>query len=295
MSVKFLMKNPYISQIELTNACNLRCPMCPRTNHMTRKIEFMDYELFKVIIEDLTNINPNNGGYQIQLHHFGDSILHPHLERFLKLCKSKHISTMISTNGTMLTKEKRAAIIDNLATLWISFDSINKETYEKMRKGASFEKTIDNITNLMIEKGDRRPHIVLSSLIHDDKEEYEAFWRERGIENFMFKNYHSWRNEADVKEFTEIQKEITNNACLYLITNFCVLVDGSVVPCCMDYDGEMILGNLRYQSIGEIWYGDKYRNLRIRHFNRQKKNINLCKDCTEYPQQKEKGVNQNGT
>lgn len=286
MSLKFLLRNPYISQIELTNACNLSCPMCPRTNHMDRKIEFMDFNLFKMIIQDLNNINPYNGGIQIQLHHFGDSILHPDLEKFLKYCKAYKIVTMISSNGTLLTKEKREAIIDNLAVLWISFDSINKETYEKMRKGASFEKTISNITNLMIEKGDRRPDVILSSLIDDNKEEYEAFWKERGVKNILFKNYHSWRNEPDVKEFTGIQKVITNDPCMYLSTSFCVLVDGRVVPCCMDYNGEMILGDLKYQSIGEIWYGGRYKALRTRHYNKEKENINLCRGCTEYPHQK---------
>ena len=284
MSIKFLLPNPHISQIELTNACNLRCPMCPRTNHMDREIKFMNFDLFKVIIQDLNNINPHNGNVQIQLHHFGDSLLHPQLEKFLIFCKAYQMPTMISTNGTTLTKEKREAIINNLGVLWISFDSVNKETYETMRKGASFEKTVDNITQLMIEKGDNKPDVILSSLIHD--EEYEAFWKARGVKHILFKNYHSWRNEPDVREFTGIQKVITNDACGYLPLSFCVLVDGRVVPCCMDYNGDMILGNLKLESIGEIWYGNRYKALRMRHLNKEKENINLCKGCTEYPHQK---------
>jgi len=286
MPIKFLLKNPIISQIELTNACNLKCPMCPRTNHMDRKIEFMDFNLFRMIIEDINNINPQNGKVQIQLHHFGESLLHPELEKFLKLCKAYRIPTMISTNGTLLTKEKREAIIDNLGLLWISFDSINKETYETMRKGASFEKSVDNITKLMEEKGDRYPRVVVSTLISDNREEYDAFWKERGVKQILFKNYHNWRHEPDIAKFTGVHKEITNAACMYVSSSFCILVDGRAVPCCMDYNGDMILGDLKHQSIGEIWYGDRYKAFRTRHYNGEKENINLCRGCTEYPHQK---------
>jgi len=283
--MKILIRDPHCSQIELTNVCNLRCPMCPRINHMTRPLEYMDFELFKIILRDLSFINPRNGGIQIQLHHFGESTLHPDIDKFLKLCRYYHIGSMISSNGTTLGGEVAEKLIDNLDRMWISFDSIDKETYEKMRKGASFEKTIQNVEEFMKLKGNKRPEVTISTLIHTDKEKFRNFWKDKGEFLFLFKNYHNWRNEPDITEFTGIQKEITNNPCLYTVTSFCVLVNGDVVPCCMDYNGEMVMGNLKTQSIREIWYDSpKYKNLRIKHFTNQAKDINMCRNCAVYPQ-----------
>lgn len=255
---------------------------------MTRKLEFMDYELFKIILEDLNNINLRNGGFQIQLHHFGESTFHPELEKFLKLCRHYRIKSMISSNGATLDERISNKIIDNLDVLWFSFDSVDKEIYEKMRKGASFERTVQNIIDFMKLKGNKRPEVILSSLIETDQEVYRDFWKDKGDFKFLFKNYHNWRHEPDIVEFTGIKKEITNNPCLYLLTSFTVLVNGDVVPCCMDYEGEMILGNLRRQTIGEVWYGQRYKNIRAKHIMMKKQDVNLCKGCTEYPQPTEK-------
>jgi radical SAM protein with 4Fe4S-binding SPASM domain len=260
---------------------------------MTRNLEFMDYNLFKEILDELNIINPRNGGIQIQLHQFGESTLHPQIDRFLKLCQHYRISTMISSNGASLMPKINEKLIDNLDHLWISFDSIDKETYEKMRKGAVFEKTIENIAIFMKMKGNKKPKVTISSLIEVDKEEFEKFWSQFGNFSFLFKNYHNWRHEDDIVKFTRVHKNITSNPCLYLVSSFCVLVNGDVVPCCMDYNGEEVLGNLKKQSIAEIWFGSSaYKKLRVMHLTGQKENVTLCKGCTEYPQPK---VNKNGT
>lgn len=278
-----ILRRPHLSQIEITNICNLKCPMCPRTHGMKRKLEYMDLSLFKKIIDKVCKFNPRNGNIRLQLHHFGESLLHPQLKEILLYCKSKNVATMISSNGTVLTKEKREAIIGNLDRIWISFDSIDKETYEKMRKGANFEDTIEKVVKLIEEKGNRIPLVEMSTLLHENKEDYEKFWREKGVKKFIWKNYHNWRGEEKIKNFTNIKLKIPNGACGYLFSCFSVLVDGSVVPCCMDYNGDMIMGNLKDQSIEEIFTGDKYTFMRFNHLSGYKKYLYLCSECTNYP------------
>lgn len=285
MIINLSINKPTISQIELTNYCNLKCPMCPRTEYMTRDVEFMSVDLFNKIINDLNLCNPRNGGTEINLHHFGESLFHPQLKEILDICNKNKIGTLIGSNGTSLTKEKRKDIIGRLGRLWISFDTINKEKYEEMRKGASFEKVVKNIENLMKEKGNKRPYVILSTLIHENKKEYKDFWEKRGVKKFIFKDMHNWRNQKKIKEYTGLEFEISSNPCLYLINHCCILVDGSVVPCCMDFNGELVLGNIKEKTLEDIWTGKEYNRVRSIHFLlKGKKYMKLCSECSRYPQ-----------
>ena len=83
---KTISHNPFaIFNIELTNRCPMKCIMCPRTYDMTRAKGFMDYELFKNIVDEYFAINVALlKKDDLWLHNFGESLLHPQFDKFIK-------------------------------------------------------------------------------------------------------------------------------------------------------------------------------------------------------------------
>ncbi|MCP4763506.1 MAG: radical SAM protein [archaeon] len=281
---------PTLFQIEITNYCNLKCPMCPR-NKMTRKVEYMEFTLFKKIVDELEKINPRNGGEKFRLHHFGESILHPRIKEFITYAEKKGMKTALSTNANFLTPNKHSDILANLSTLFVSFDGYAKKTYEKHRVNGNYERTKENLIALLkVKKNFHKPEIIISTLVTPDTQpelqKYEDFWLKKGADKVRLKTVHDWNGQKDIAKSIGYKQKISNALCTLFSDYFVVLVDGRVVPCCKDYDGECILGDLNKQTISEVWHSKRYRELRKKHLNGKKNEIKLCSKCSNYPELK---------
>lgn len=276
--------NPNISQIETTNACNYRCPMCPHTIGMTRSLEYMDFRFYKKIIGKLY---PSNG--PIYLHFLGEPLMHPDLDKMIRYGKSKGYEMGLSTNGSLLTQETSKKIIDEgLDHLVISFEII-EETFNKLRKGGNFNLVRENIIRflqLRSLKNQEKPRVTISSItLTKDREKVEKaslFWRGK-VDVSINKEIHDW--SGDVPQITRIagRKKTIRKICLWPWTRMSVLVDGKVVPCCVDYDGKYVLGDLKRDSLKSIWNGEKMIRLRKALLEGRKGDIELCSECTYGP------------
>ena len=113
-------------KIELTSYCNLKCKVCP-SRIMKRGEGFIDPNLFKSIIDQTKKT-------EFIYHHFmGESLFHPNVFELINYSKQKGIKTGLSTNATILDKEKAKEMIKSgLDFLVISFDGGSKETYDKI-------------------------------------------------------------------------------------------------------------------------------------------------------------------
>lgn len=282
--------NPYVSLIEITNDCNFRCPMCPRSTSMTRGVEDMDFNLYKKIIGKLY---PSNG--IIYLHLLGEPLMHPDLDKMIRYGKSKGYEMGFFTNGSLLTEEKSMKIIDaGLDALTISFEII-EDTFNKMRKGGNFSLVRENIIRFLRLKNlkkQKRPLVTLSSItLTEDKEKLEKasrFWRGK-VDVFQYKKIHEWTGDIPrITQITGIKKgyKYERKICLWPWTKMAVLVDGRVVPCCMDYDGKYVLGDLKQDSLKDIWNGEKMIRLRKALLEGRKEDIELCCKCTHGPEDK---------
>src|SRR3990167_10235450 len=99
---------PNSIDIELTNACNLNCIMCPRTTSMQRPIGMMDFDLFQKIVDEAVKY----GTKAFSLHVFGESLLYPKIFEAISYIKNKdkNISITLSTNGTLLNHNKNTQL-----------------------------------------------------------------------------------------------------------------------------------------------------------------------------------------
>lgn len=272
---------PEVFNIELTNACPMSCIMCPR-RFMKRKVGHMKLELFKKIIDQLKGYT-----HAIWLHHFGESLLHPKLKQMIEYAKENGIKTQLSINPILLTKSNINKIKD-LDYLHISLDGTNEETLKKLRgKNADYNKSVKYIKNFLKLKNKPKTTIAIIQL-KETEEELEAFanqWKNSKV-NLEIKEFTTWDGSKKTitnlaSELSEAYKESRQYPCLRPWHRSTILWDGRVVPCCYDYDGKYILGDLNKQTLKEIWNSKEMLELRKQHILNDFSKNKLCKNCKE--------------
>lgn len=140
-SKKILLKDlplPKMLEIEPINVCNLRCTMCHFSFMKNNKIEYIDTQL----LEKLDSLK----GIWIKIGSNFEPIMHPKFSDIIKTLSEMDFKIDLTTNGTLLTKKITDQIADgNLKNITVSFDSIKKQTYEKIRRRAKFESVIERL------------------------------------------------------------------------------------------------------------------------------------------------------
>lgn len=254
-------------QIEVTNKCNLSCTYCPTNNFMKRKKGNIDYNFFKEIINKHSNVK------FALLFNWGEPFLHPKIINMIKYIKDKKIKCFITTNSLLLTKKRMIELLrTDIDRITISLDG-TKETHEKTR--GQYEKTKRNISELknLRDKIKSQTKIDLNMVINKKTEKkYKEFKKE-------------WEEIVDK---IQIQTEIKFDKKIKRKTrckepwrgNSIILWDGRVVPCCVDYEGEMNLGDSKKRSLKKIFNSKEAKKLRKEH-NKKEFN-NICKYCNEY-------------
>jgi radical SAM protein with 4Fe4S-binding SPASM domain len=274
---------PEVISIELSTICNAKCKFCPHAsivkNNMRQSI--MPAEIFKKIINDcigyknLKEIKPNL---------YGDPAVTPYLFDRLAYIRKKlpNVAIKIVTNGSELSKEKSDKLIkENLCDkINFSLDASNKETFEKF-KGISWDKTLANI-HYFIDKNNkhgRKIHVILSYVHTPENKgqfaEFKRMWKGKVSEFHI-------GSEVGVNRRTDFFKKNTNLPCLEPFRRLSILTDGTAVFCCVDAYAEGIVGNVKNNSISEIWNSEAFEKIRKLHLSKQKKNIPFCSKCSEW-------------
>lgn len=292
-------KMPHSFIVEATNSCNQRCPGCPWYSVMKRKIEFLSFEDFKIILSKI-----EKHAKAISFYLMGEPFLNKDIFKMISLCKEKQIKTLISSN-TMLVGDYIDEIFDSgLTTLQMTLDGFNSETHEKYRVGSKFETVVNNIRKLTKEKkrrGVKEPVLHIQTLLFKNNKnqikEIGRFARDVGVDHYSVKapSVSFGYDDKKRKEFAETfllkdedfkkydRTVASNDPKFYKNQSFCpqlshcvVLVSGDVVPCCFDYDGMVKFGNLYKEKLEDIWHGDNRKNFMKGFF--EKTNF-LCAKC----------------
>ncbi len=270
--------------IEPTNRCNLRCVMCPNSSDKVKSRGFMEMSLYERIIDQVRGVV-----YDANLHHTGESLLHPELPRMVRLARDAGIYTRLHTNATLLDEEKsRALIAAGLDLISFSFDGYDAETYEKIRRGADFEKTLINIKRFLALKRELRsetPYTIFEviNFSQGTKEQIAAFkapLMELGLNRFIVKEPHNWSGEFEVEgEETMIGNRDFFVPCTFPWYALVIFYDGTVYPCPQDFFGKLKIGDLNTQTIQEVWHGVALVDLRRRMKAGDYEGLNPCQQC----------------
>lgn len=240
----------------------------------------MDMKLYKKIIDEVS-------GYMelIYLHGLGEPLFHPNIFEMIKYAKEKGLNVGLSSNATLLTPDFAKKIISsNLDYLILALDAATSETYSKVRGGKNFPQVIKNVKNYLKfkRKSEKSPFTVLQfvklKINANEVKEFRKMWKNSGADVIR------------VKPLIDLLKEGKSGKnmrrpCFYLWRQLnMVSWDGKfVTPCCMDTNGDYPLGDIRKQSIKEIWNGPQMVVLRKMQRSGKWKKLPLCRDCT-YPQ-----------
>lgn len=274
---------PPVVHVETTNACNANCIMCPRSK-MTRRIGFMDEELYQGIIEECA---PNK--IVLHLHNFGEPLLDRRLAGRIELAKEAGISRVkIFTNGSLLTEKKSEELIQSgLDEIKISIDGGTKNTFEGIRRNLDYDVVCRNIRCLLDLKrrlGTSNPRIKLVyTTVGSNELEVEEFRREweNKVDKLHVDVAHNWAEASSSAEYPQARGFDVRHPCLRIWNTFTILWNGDVALCCLDYDGRVIIGNLKNQTIKEIWQSRQLRQIRKMHTARKFQKLAICRDCSK--------------
>jgi len=273
-----LSGGPIEITLESTAKCNLYCPMCPRHIY-TFDNENMDLDLYKKIVQDCKNYVEIVWPYGI-----GEPMIHPNIFEMIRITREAGIRTGMSTNATLLDDRRANLLLDcGLDYVIFAFDGASKETYETYRVGASFEKTRDNILNFLQKKRDRKSaiHVILQMIMLKETvremDAYKKLWSISGVDEIRFK-----RDEIQI-EGSKIpdgeQKGRRRNPCHLLWRGpLYVRYDGLTYPCCYMYD-EPPVGDLKKQSVMEVWNSPEMVRLRQAHVTGDLTDYPICQTC----------------
>jgi len=274
---------PTLLHLEPTNSCNLRCPMCPRTKDMERKVGFMSMSVVEKIAAEA------EGHVQfVLLQAWGESVMHPQLDKIVANFKSRGIRTFLSTNATLLDANRSDKLLDSgLDLIIFSLDAVNEETYRQLRVGGDFQKTVKNVEEFL--KKVRQRHIdmfCVCQLIYMSLNKHEALtfrkkWRELGAHVWL-KPFNVWNGENE--DFDKLhpdsaKKVYFDNLCDWPWRTMVIHWNGNVVPCCNDYDGDVVFGNVQQNTLAEVWNGEAIQSFRKAHIE-GRRNIEFCKKCS---------------
>lgn len=278
--------------VEPTNFCNLKCGACPQKDIDIKQRGLMDFKLFKKIIDDASEFV---GSANLFLR--GEPLMHPRIVDMVRYTNEKGLQSRIETNACLLTKEKSKGLLEaELDFISFSFDGYDKETYEKYRVNGNFENTLSNIiTFLKLKKsmGKKKPYtlfqvIQLPEVKKTDKKTKKEFLSKlKGlpINNFRIIVPHRFGGKISEKQtgtlfaYTEKRTKLKYQPCPYPWTSMGIYWDGKVVPCCVDFMGEYVIGDANKESLREIWNSKKMRELRRRLVERNIDDIRLCAKC----------------
>ena len=274
---------PLHLDIELTNICNLRCAYCAATHNKwgSDAKGKMSLDLFKRVIDEGTE----NGLYSIKFSLRGESLLHADLPKMIRYARSKGIIDMyFNTNGVLLDEAKGLELVEaGLNRISISCDGWDKESFEKNRIGASFEKVYDNILGLRSSReklGKDYPKIRIQAVGFD---EVRQNWQ---------KYLKLWKPLADEIGYLDARDEGPGSshggkkadwACPFIWQRMVILWDGTILPCLLhgvDDSRDMEMGNVRETSIKEQWLSAKMQSFRELHKQGLSHEIEACDKCS---------------
>lgn len=292
--------SPYILFIEVSNVCNLRCPIClmgqrkliPRQN-------LISYERYVSFVNPL-----KERLLTVFLYNWAEPFLNPDIYKIIKWTAESNVGTIVSSNLSLPIDAERL-VKSELDYLIISGDGLTQEIYEKYRVGGSLELVLKNLKEIVDIKRklkSRRPYIEWQCLVSKYNEfqlnEIRRKIRAMGADGVRFAslNFLSLSKEAAVEAGRDwlpknpafrgfnsensyrIIKKRDRKPCYWLWRSAVVNPDGSLVPCCL-YDTPG-LGNVLKEPLSILWNSAYFRAARkISTCDQQEDQKVICDVC----------------
>ena len=263
--------------VEITNICNLSCSFCSK---VTKTQRTMTKEEFTHILKEIKPYTDN-----IYLHVKGEPLLHPQIIEFLNIASEQNINVNITTNGVLFPKKVEAlSKCNSLKKINFSLHSENnipnyiESIFESVEKLPQDITVVYRLWTLRIGEFDEKSTKTVEKLINYynlSPELVEKIYKENNVK-IKSTIYVDKDNEF---EWPSITNHNSCGFCHALKTHIAILVDGTVVPCCLDSNGIINLGNIYNEPLDTIINSDRYQKLK-KSFQDRHPSEDLCKSCT---------------
>jgi MoaA/NifB/PqqE/SkfB family radical SAM enzyme len=303
---------PLKLSIDVTNACQLGCPMCPTGLKMQdRPIGNLNQGVFQDLLEEVGDFV-----FFVDFYNWGEPLLNKHIEEYVKIANQKKIWTTISTNLSLpLTEQRIQSLVESgLSELIISADGASQETYSTYRVGGDFElvtKNMQRFAQMKKSLGRKNPRLIWRYLVFSFNEhemqkasdlakeldldeivfaqpyvDYERFpdWipKDRKFQMKSLQNYLEFQNVASNSE-QKSQPEKYHSRCDWHYISAAMNVDGSIAPCCALFGKKNDFASFTGKEGGSYMEGvnnEKYATVRNRFAGRIEDPIDLvCENC----------------
>lgn len=274
--------------IEISNVCNLQCSFCPE---VVRTKKLMDTELFREIVKQVAPITE-----QVAFHLMGDPLVHPRLQEFVEICHEHDAKIFFVTNAVLL-KEKQSELLLHPAFRQVNFSLHSFHDNYPERDSTEYLKRVFDYTERALEL---RPDLYINYRLWNLQEVRGQASQNRQMLSKVGEHFGvPVPNEVDVRKqksfklkgrlYLHFDTEFvwpdlslpvlgTQGKCYGLDNHFGILADGTVVPCCLDKEGRISLGNVRKTPIAEILESPRAIRL-IDGFKRRHLAEELCRRC----------------
>jgi radical SAM protein with 4Fe4S-binding SPASM domain len=254
---------------------------------MTRPLGFMEMSLFRKIVEEIATFGEPVRSREIELFHFGESMLHPQLEEMASCASGLRLRVSLSVNAPQLSPERAERILSSgAARLIVSLDGHDAESYRRIRgKAADFGKAVSNLRALgeiAGARGTATSVCIRAIRFHGDESSHDRI-REIAEDCGLpleSRPFFPWAN-PELAGLGEVEKYPPGMPCPFPWQYLAVQWDGTVVPCCRDYDAVNPMGSVVGQTLREIWNGDRYERFRDEHRCGSHGENRFCRDCME--------------
>ncbi len=274
---------PYEWEIDTTNVCQLKCPLCHTgLDNVRRDKGFMHFDTFTKVIDQI-----KDHCIWLSFYSWGEPFLTKEIDRYVAYAHRARIATIISTNlNKPLTPEMAERVIKSgLDVLICSIDGATQDVYEIYRVGGRLDRVMANLKLLIQKKrelGSKTPYIEWQFIVMRQNQhqipEADAMAKEIGVDGIVFKKVDFPLGEENtdvarrwlpvgIEEFERkhpFERPYGEHGarCWRLWRSGVINWDGGYAPCCFLTDKQDDFGNVNEHSIKAIWNNEHYRSAR---------------------------------
>jgi radical SAM protein with 4Fe4S-binding SPASM domain len=276
---------PIILYFETAANCNFSCAMCPQGYDKLQGNKFMSWETFKKGMDESLAHGPRMGLF---FHERGEPLLNPLTVEMIEYACGRNgaHATHLSTNGYFMTEDiSRRLIRSGLKSVSISIDAIDRETFRRIKGVDAYDRVaanVDALIRLKKELGSITPMVRPKLITMKDNQGQAAAFRKRWekADDVIISDFFFWADARDIlAQYTGDESILATNICIMPWTSMLVSFDGSVTVCCVDYENQVLIGNINSQSLREIWHNPKLVEMRRAFLKGDKTVFPICANC----------------
>lgn len=289
------LQTPFIINVDPADSCNFECSFCPTGDRQLMKdigrpFKTMDFDVYKKIIDDIKEFSEPLK--VLRLYKDGEPMLNPHFAEMIRYAKESGniLKVDTTTNASLLNPKRNLEIIDaGLDRINISVEGVNAEQYKKFSNyKIDFDKFVENVKHFYEHKKQCEVVVKINgdTLSEDDKKLFIETFKDIADGVYIEHIMSCWP-EFELRDGLEVNqdhgiygqeiKEVS--VCPYVFYSFSLNSDGQASLCFLDWSRKLLIGDVRVQSVKDIWLGDKMREYQKMFLRHDRKNHPVCGNC----------------